>query len=424
MRCDEATMLSADSTTPLAAAQGPHDVAYDEADDGPVVGLADILTWIGEKKFLIFGVTVAAAIVSLVVALLLPPVYTARTTLLAPNSQQQSGSAAALAALGSLGGLAGGLAPKSPDELYVALLKSDSVWRALDERFKLMAHYDVKSYEALRKTLPTYIRVSSDKKSGVITVEVDDKDKQFAADLANAHEAEITKLLGRLAVSEAQLRRAFFERQLKETKENLVKAEQGLRAVQEKSGVIVLDKQAEALITGAALVRSQITEREVQLKVLRTGATEQNPEVVRMSSELRALRAELARMQSSQGGAAGSAVDMPVGRIPEATIDYVRARRELKLQEMLLESMVRQYEIAKLDEAKEGPALQQVDVALPPDWRSKPSRALIVLASTLIAFLLACLWVVVRRYASASQSDDPASAAAWSGLRRAWSLRG
>jgi len=424
MRCDEATMLSADSTTPLAAAQGPHDAAYDEADDGPVVGLADILTWIGEKKFLIFGVTVAAAIVSLVVALLLPPVYTARTTLLAPNSQQQSGSAAALAALGSLGGLAGGLAPKSPDELYVALLKSDSVWRALDERFKLMAHYDVKSYEALRKTLPTYIRVSSDKKSGVITVEVDDKDKQFAADLANAHEAEITKLLGRLAVSEAQLRRAFFERQLKETKENLVKAEQGLRAVQEKSGVIVLDKQAEALITGAALVRSQITEREVQLKVLRTGATEQNPDVIRMSSELRALRAELARMQSSQGGAAGSAVDMPVGRIPEATIDYVRARRELKLQEMLLESMVRQYEIAKLDEAKEGPALQQVDVALPPDWKSKPSRVLIVLASTLIAFVLACVWVVVGRYAIAARSEDPARVAAWSGLRRAWGLRG
>ena len=81
------------------------------------------------------------------------------------------------------------------------------------------------------------------------------------------------------------------------------------------------------------------------------------------------------RMESSQGGAPGSAVDMPVGKIPGAAVDYVRARRELKLQETLLESMVRQYEIAKLDEAKEGPALQQVDVALPPDYKSKPSRA-------------------------------------------------
>jgi len=411
-------MLSADSTTPLAAAQSPFD------DDGPAIGLTDILTWLGERKRLIGLVTIAAAGVSLIFALLLPPIYTARTTLLAPGSQQQSGSAAALAALGSLGGLAGGLAPKSPDELYVALLKSDTVQRALAERFKLMAHYDVGSYEALRKTLPSYIRVTSDKKSGVISVEVDDKDRQFAADLANAHEVEITKLLGRLAVSEAQLRRALFEKQLKETKENLVKAEQGLRAVQEKSGVIVLDKQAEALISGAALVRAQITEREVQLKVLRTSATEQNPDVMRLGSELRALRGELARMESSQGGAAGSAADMPVGRIPEAAIDYVRARRELKLQETLLESMVRQYEIAKLDEAKEGPALQQVDVALPPDYKSKPSRALIVLASTLIAFVLVCAWVVIGRYVALVRSDDPGSAAAWQGLRRAWSLRG
>ena len=410
-------MLSADSTTPLAAAQAPFD------DDGPAIGLTDILTWLGEKKRLIALVTFAAALASLIVALLLPPIYTARTTLLAPGSQQQSGSAAALAALGSLGGLAGGLAPKSPDELYVALLKSDTVQRALNERFKLMAHYDVESYEALRKTLPSYIRVASDKKSGVISVEVDDKDRQFAADLANAHEVEITKLLGRLAVSEAQLRRAFFEKQLKETKENLVKAEQGLRTVQEKSGVIVLDKQAEALIAGAAQVRAQITEREVQLKVLRTSATGQNPDVMRLGSELRALRGELSRMESAQGGAAGSAADMPVGRIPEAAIDYVRARRELKLQETLLESMVRQYEIAKLDEAKEGPALQQVDIALPPDYKSKPSRALIVLASTLIAFLLVCVWVVVGRYVALVRSEDPSASAAWRNLASAWSFR-
>ncbi len=114
---------------------------------------------------------------------------------------------------------------------------------------------------------------------------------------------------------------------------------------------------------------------------------------------------------------------MPVGRIPEAAIEYVRARRELKIQETLLESMIRQYEIAKLDEAKEGPALQQVDVALPPDWKSKPSRALIVLASALLAFLLVSMWVVVRRYLALVRATDPQSAAAWSGMAKAWSLR-
>ena len=413
-------MLSADSTTPLAAAQALYENEDDE--DGPAVSLTDVLIWLGERKALIGAVTGGAAVLSLVVSLLLTPIFTARTTFLAPGSQQQSGSAAALAALGSIGSLSG-LGTKTPDDLYVALLKSDSVQRGLDQRFNLRAHYDVKTYEALRKVLPNHVRVSADKKSGVISVEVDDEDPKFAADLANAHEPEVTKLLGRLAVSEAQLRRVFFEKQLQDTKENLVKAEQSLQAVQEKSGVIVLDKQAEALINNAALLRAQISEREVQLRVLRTSATDQNPAVMRLNSELRGLRAELARMESSQGGSPGSAVDLPVGRIPEAAVDYVRARRELKLQEMMLEGMLRQYEIAKLDEAKEGPVLQQVDVARIPDYKSKPSRALIVLASTLLALLLVSGWVVVRRYLATVRADDPAAASAWHRLRHAWSFR-
>jgi len=381
------------------------------------------LTWLGESKRQIAAVTATIAIGALVVALLLPPIYTARASFLAPGSQQQSGSAAALAALGSLGGLASGLAAKTPDDLYVALLKSDSVLRGLDAKFDLKKHYDVDTHEALRRVVPGFIRVSADKKSGVISVEVDDKDKNFAADVANAHEAEVTKLLGRLAVSEAQLRRVFFEKQLQDTKENLVKAEQALRGVQEKSGVIVLDKQAEALITNAALLRAQIAEREVQLKVLRTSSTEQNPAVIRLNSELHALRTELSRMESAQGGSPGSAVDMPVGKLPEAAVDYVRARRELKLQETLLEGMVRQYEIAKLDEAKEGPTLQQVDIAQPPDHKSKPSRALIVLVSALVALLAASAAVVVRRYFALRRARDPIASAAWRGLVRAWRVR-
>ena len=159
------------------------------------------------------------------------------------------------------------------------------------------------------------------------------------------------------------------------------------------------------------------------MRVLRTSATDQNPAVIRLNSELRGLRAELARMESSQGGAPGSAVDLPVGRIPEAAVDYVRARRELKLQEMLLEGMLRQYEIAKLDEAREGPVLQQVDVAQVPDFKSKPSRTLIVLASTLLSLVFVSTWVIVRRYFTTVRADDPAAASAWRNLVRAWSFK-
>ncbi len=395
----------------------------DFEDDGPSIGLTEALTWIGGGKKLIAVATVATAVVAAGIGLLLPKTFTARATLLAPGSQQQSSSVAALAALGSLGGLVGGAGAKSPDELYVALLKSDSVQRALADRFDLKTRYNVATYETLRKVMPSYIRVASDKKSGLISVEVDDPQPGFAADLANAHAGEITKVLGRLAVSEAQLRRVFFLGQLTETKENLVKAEQNLRTVQEKSGVIVLDKQAEALIAGAAQLRAMIAEREVQLKVLLTSATGQNPDVIRLNSELRAMRVELARMESRQGGVDGSAVDLPVGKLPAAGIEYVRARRELKLQETLLETMIRQFEAAKLDEAKDGPALQQVDVAQVPDRKSKPSVTLIVLAAGALAFLLSSGWVVVRRYLAWSREQFPEEAESRAALARAWRWR-
>ena len=391
-------------------------------DDGPEFSLVDLLTWVGEGKWIVGAVTVAVAVVAAVVALLMPNEYTARATLLPPQ-QQQGGASAALAALGALGGLAGGLAQKTPDEMYVALLKSDSVLRALDSRFALRQRWHYETFEQLRKGWPSQVRVNADRKSSVITVEVDDEDPKFAAELANAHASEITKVLDRLAVSEAQQRRQFFELQLKDTKERLVQAETDLRKVQESSGLIVLDKQAEALIEGVAQLRALIAEREVQLKVLRTAATERNPDVMRLQSELRALRSELTRMESATGGTAGSAVDIPVGKLPQAGIEYVRARRELKIQETLLESMIRQFEIAKLDEAKEGPLLQQVDVALPPDRKSKPQRSLIVLASALVALLLSSAFVIMRRWRGEVAEQDPQRAEAWTSLGEAWRIR-
>ncbi|WP_284294354.1 Wzz/FepE/Etk N-terminal domain-containing protein [Piscinibacter gummiphilus] len=397
----------------------------DDFDERPQVGFVDLLTWLGEGKKPIATVTAVAAVVFLGISLLLPNVYTARTTLLPANSQQQSNSSAALAALGSLGGLAGGLAAKTPEELYVNLLRSDSVQRALDARFDLRKRYDIPTYEVLRGTMPRYIRVTADKKSGVILVEVDDEDPKFAADLANAHSTEISKLLGRLAVSEAQQRRVFFEQQLKDTKENLIRAEQALRDVQEKSGMVVLDKQAEALILAVAQLKTRIAEREIRLKVLRTSATQENPEVRLLVSELAALRNELGRMESSNGGGTDKEgnLDIPIGKLPSTGLEYVRATREVKFQETLLAGMLRQYEIAKMDEAKEAPALQQVDVAEPPDRKSKPKRASVVLGGTFTAFLLMAGWTIWRRYGDLARARNPELDARMTVLRGAWRLR-
>ncbi len=396
----------------------------EDLDDEATTSLLDLLTWIGDGKRTIAAAAAAAAVVALAVALVLPNVYTARASMLPPVSQQQGGSTAALAALGALGGLAGGIAAKTPDELYVALLKSDTVQRALAERFELAKRWDIKTYEQLRREFPKFVRISSEKKSGLITIEADDEDAAFAAALANAYAEEITRLLGRLAVTEAQVRRVFFEKRLKETKDNLVAAELGLRKVQQSSGVVLLDKQAEALFLGAAKVRAQIAESEVMLSVLRQSATAQNPEVQRLNAELAALRGELSRMEASPNGQGkASPLDMQVDKLSDGGLEYIRARRELKVQETLLESMIRQFELARLDEAKDGPMLQQVDIAAPPDRKSRPQRALIVLVSTLLAALAAMVWVTLRRYGAIADQADPESAQAWRRLGRAWRWR-
>jgi len=400
-------------------------------DDEPGVGLLEMLTWIGEGKKLIAGVTLLAMVGSVVYALTRPDVFTARTTLLPPSSQQSSNSAAALAALSSLGSIAGSaIATKTPDELYVGLLKSDTVDRALSTQFNLKDRYRAKTYEELRSKLAGNIRISSDKKSGLITVEVDDEQPKFAADLANAHVVEITKLLSRLAVSEAQQRRVFFEQQLKDTKERLIEAEQALRRVQEKSGMVVLDKQSEAIIEAVVQLKTRIAEREVKLRVLRTAATAENPDVKLLTSELSGLRAELARMESSPaagGSAAASAasrgVDIPVGQLPAAAVDYVRAMREVKFQETMLASMLRQFEVAKMDESKDAPALQQVDVAIPPDRKSKPARSLLVLGASFAALGLSSVWVVWRRYGQRVRASGTRDAEAWANFSKAWRLR-
>jgi tyrosine-protein kinase Etk/Wzc len=387
----------------------------------PDVNLVDVLMWLGWRRRLIASITAAAAVLGLTIAFILPNVYTARSLLLPPNNPSGGGGASALAALGALGGLTGGVPMRTPDELYAALLRGDSILRTLDERFSLKKRLDADTFEELRIEVQKVVRVVIDKRSGIITVEVDDEEPEFAAVLANAYSAELSVVAARLAVSEAQQRRRFFDDQVRQTKERLVQAEDAMRVLQESSGVIVLDKQAAALIEGAATIRASIAEREVQLRVLRVSSTDQNPAVQRLAAEIRALRSELTRMESStSGGTPGSAVDMPVARIPAAAVDYIRARRELKLQETLLEGMLRQFEIAKLDEAKEGPAIQLVEAAIAPDRKSKPKRAVLILGALVSGFFIACLYAISRGYLEWRQTSDPASSVQHARLLAAW----
>jgi uncharacterized protein involved in exopolysaccharide biosynthesis len=200
----------------------------------------------------------------------------------------------------------------------------------------------------------------------------------MAAALANAYVEELHRQNSRLALTEAASRRQFFEKQLDVEKEALHQAELGLRQTQERTGVVQITSQMDASIRAIGQMRAEIAGREVALRTMAQSVTEQNPEYVRLATELQALRGQLRRLEQSDGSRAGDPL-IPARSMAAAGLDYVRMLREVKYRETLLDALTRQYEAAKVDEAKQAPVLQVVDHAAAPDQKSGPSRLLMVL---------------------------------------------
>lgn len=383
----------------------------------PEFTLVDLLTAVGEEKAVIAGMALLAGIVGLAVALLLPVTYTAKTTLLPPQ-QSQSASAGMAASLGALAATTGiAAAFKTPEELYVGLLKTDTVANALINRFKLKERYEEDTLVNTRRELAKNVRIAADRKSTLISVEADDTDAAFAAQLANAYSEELRTLMGRIAVTEAQQRRAFFEQQMTKAKDELARAELAVRQAQDKGGLVSVDAQTQTLIGAAAQIRGQIVAREVQLQALRPYAGPENPELRRLMSELSSLQGQLSRMEggtSAQRNGKGDA---------QAALANVRLYRELKYQEAIYSAMLQQFQLAKTDEARDAPLLQQVDVATAPDRKSKPRRAFIVLGCAAAGLFAGLLLAFVRRSVR-QMRDDPATTDRWAALSSAWGMRG
>ena len=350
------------------------------------ISLIDLLITLGKEKKFILSLTSIVILVAVVVSLLMTHLYTAKTVLMPPQ-QQQSSAASALASLGALAGLAGGAAGvKNPDEMYVAFMGSDRFLNALIERFHLRERYHTKTLVDTRTLLKSKAKVMPDKKSGLISIEFEDEDPQFAADVANAHVQELGHMLDVLAVTDAQQRRVFFESQIKKVQENLSSAEIAFRQAKEKSGLQVTSVIAETGVRASAELRGQIAAREVQLQSLSRFATAQNPDVQRIASELSAERAQLQKLEQGSGQVVGTTLQL----------EAVKSYRDMKVQEAMLEVLIKQFELARVDEAKEGPLIQVVDLATPPERRSKPKRTLIVLASALAGLFLSVLLAFLK----------------------------
>jgi len=353
------------------------------------ISLLDLAITIKENIKLLVLAPVAAGVVALGGSFLIPPTFTASTSFLQPQ-QQQGAAAAMLQGLGALGGLAGAATGlKNPADQYVAFIKSRSVQDALVKRFDLQKRYETELHEDALRALEGAARVSAGK-DGLIKVEVDDREPVFAAQLANAHVEELRKLLERLAVTEAQQRRVFYEKQLEQTKGRLAVAQTALQGSGINEGALRAEPKMAA--EAYASLKAAVTAAQVKLQSLRTYLTEQSPEFKLAQSELAALQAQLSKAESANNTAANDG--------------YIVKYRDFKYQESLFEMFAKQFELAKLDEARDGALIQVVDVAQTPERKSKPKKAMIAILTTLATGFVLLLFVFIRQAWRNAMQDE------------------
>lgn len=361
------------------------------------------------RRFVLYSAGLCG-FVAVIIAFVIPLTYTAETKLMPPQ-QNSSFSSTLLSQLGGLGSLAGAgslSALKSPNDLFVGLLKSNAVEDAMIERFHLEKDYKVRRLSEARKALEKHVSVDGSEKDGLIRITVSSNSPERAAELANGYVEEYRKLSESLAIGEAAQRRLFLERQLQQTKDKLASAEEDLKRTEQTTGMIQLDSQARALIESAGSLRAQVVAKEVQVQSMRTYAGPGNTQLVEAEQELAGLKAQLAKL-GGQGSMGDSDLVPSKGQLPQAGLDYVRKLREVKYNETIFDILARQYEAAKLDEAKEGATVQVVDFAKVPDKKSGPPRMLIVIGGTVLGFLGAIAWITLQEALRVFR-QDPESA--------------
>jgi tyrosine-protein kinase Etk/Wzc len=374
------------------------------------VSLLDLLIVLGQRKRFIFTTTLAVAILAVIACLVIPNRYTATLTILPPQ-QSSSLGAALLSQMGNLGPLGsvagslglGGLGGRNPADMSIALLKSRSVEDAMVERFHLMEIYKQKRMSDARGAFEDHCYIETNLKDGLIRISITDHDPQRAAAMSNGYVEEYKKFSANLAVTEASQRRAFFKQQLDQAKDSLAVAEEAMKSAEQKSGMIQLDSQAKALIETVTTLRAQIAAKEVQIRGMSMFAAAENPDLSIAKEQLIELQRQLKVLGGSQAGTDSDLI-VPRGKLPEAGMDYLRKLRDVKYNELIFELLAKQFELAKLDEAREGSLIQVVDPAVSPDRKSFPRASIIVPAATIVWLMIAVFWVLLRQGISRAQT--------------------
>ena len=358
---------------------------------------------VAKRRNFVLSIVLAVFIGSAVIALLLPKIYTA-TVRIMPPQQSQSSAMNMMGQLTPLLSVAAGkdLALRNQNDLYVAMLRSNSVEDQIIDQFQLKALYNKKLYEDARRELESNTNIAAGKE-GIISVSVDDRDPHRAAEIANGYVAALEKVNQTLAVSDAAKRRLFFERQVNRAKEDLAVAENALKQTEQRTGIIHLDSQSRLTLEWLSRLQGEAAAKEMQIQAMRSYATAENPQIQLAEQELSAIRAQIAHLAG--GNKQESAGDLPLEKVPGAGLEYLRSWREVKYREALFEFLTKSYEEAQIDEARDASVIQVLDRAQPPERRSRPHRTSIVLLATLFAFMVSVTWVFVSEILERSREN-------------------
>jgi len=365
------------------------------------INLLELVQVLVKRKMLIIKMCTLAMVLSVGYSLTMPNIYSATAKVLPPQKETGGGLSALLGQAGGLAALAaGGLGGGS--DLYLGILKSRSVGDAVIQRLDLVKVYKKKSLDETRGSLEKTVKVQAGK-DGIISITAEDKDPKRSALLANAFVEELGRTTVRLNLSKAGTERVFLEKRLDLVKKDLKTAEDDLKSFAQQNKIVHVGSQAQASIEGIARMKAELASREVQLSVLRSKQTEESSEVKALLSGINSLRGEVGRLAGNNGGALG----IPsVGSIPGVGLEYTRKMRELKTQEAIFEQLTKQYEMAKLSEAKDASTFQVLDEAVVPINKSKPKRALIVILATVTAFFVSVFTVFVLEYLTKMSDED------------------
>ena len=336
------------------------------------------------------------ALVSVGVSFIVHTTYKAMTLVLPPDQSNNTLSMLS-AATGSSGIPASALAAfgmKKPTDLYVALMSSPGVEDDVIQRFGLQQLYGKKYLSQARKKFESNAQVKADEKSGLISVSFIDRDPNRAAQIANGVIDSFDQLSSHLAITDAARRRLFFEKEVSQTKQNLTSSEDTLRDTIKKTGMLEPEGNARAMIAYQAQLRAEIAAKTVELQSRQVYLSDENPEVQTLLRERQALEAQADALDRSTNGDASDSKYMA----SDASLAYLRNLREVRYNEALLELLLKNLELAKLDEAREGSLVQVVQSATPPDMKYGPHRSIFLACGFIIGLLLSAAWVLTSRF--------------------------